>query len=162
MEVESVSHTIISQLSNGEKNLVVFGAACWNNPHIIIADEPTNFLSGKSLIALANALKTFDVCVIVITHNEEFAKHVCTQTWSMVSGHLTISWDDSDWISKQNDKINKIEKAELFTDITDAKGNISEIKIKKKLSKRDEKKKKIEIDKDLDSDEDELASKNKL
>lgn len=168
MEAESVSHTRISQLSDGEKNLVVFGAACWNNPHIIIADEPTNFLSGKSLIALANALKTFDGGVVVITHDEEFAKHVCTQTWSMVSGHLTISGDDSDWISKQNDKINEIAKAELVTEVTDAKGNVSEIKIKKKLSKRDEKKKileikkKIEIGEDLDSDEDELATENKL
>lgn len=168
MEPESVSHTRISQLSDGEKNLVVFGAACWNNPHIIIADEPTNFLSGKSLIALANALKTFDGGVVVITHDEEFAKHVCTQTWSMVEGHLTISGDDSDWISKQNDKINEISKAELVTEVVDAKGNVTQVKIKKKLSKRDEKKKILEIRKkikmgeDLDSDEDELANENKL
>ena len=65
-------------------------------------------------------------------------------------------------------KINEIAKAELVTEVTDAKGNISEIKIKKKLSKRDEKKKileikkKIEIGEDLDSDEDELATENKL
>jgi elongation factor 3 len=168
MDSESVSHTRISQLSDGEKNLVVFGAACWNNPHIIIADEPTNFLSGKSLIALANALKTFDGGVVVITHDEEFAKHVCTQTWSMVDGHLTISGDDSDWISKQNDKINEISKAELVTEIVDAKGNVSEIKIKKKISKRDEKiklkeiRKKIELNIDLDSDEDEMANENNL
>lgn len=168
MEAESVSHTRISQLSDGEKNLVVFAAACWNNPHIIIADEPTNFLSGKSLIALANALKTFDGGVVVITHDEEFAKHVCTQTWSMVEGHLTISGDDSDWISKQEDKIKEISKAELVTEVMDAKGNVTEVKIKKKLSKRDEKirikdiKKKIEIGDELDSDEEEIALSNNL
>lgn len=168
MEPESVSHTRISQLSDGEKNLVVFGAACWNNPHIIIADEPTNFLSGKSLIALANALKTFEGGVVVITHDEEFAKHVCTQTWSMVEGHLTISGDDSDWIAKQNDKINQIASAELVTEVVDARGNITEVKVRKKLSKRDEKnkilkiKKKIKLCEDLDSDEDELATANNL
>ena len=168
MEPESVSHTRISQLSDGEKNLVVFGAACWNNPHIIIADEPTNFLSGKSLIALANALKTFEGGVVVITHDEEFAKHVCTQTWSMVEGHLTISGEESDWISKQNEKINEIAKAELVTEVMDAKGNVTEVKIKKKLSKRDEKiklkeiRKKIELGEDLDSDEDELAQSNNM
>lgn len=168
MEPESVSHTRISQLSDGEKNLVVFGAACWNNPHIIIADEPTNFLSGKSLIALANALKTFDGGVVVITHDEEFAKHICTQTWSMVEGHLTISGEGSDWISKQNDKINEIASAELVTEVVDARGNVNTLKVKKKLSKRDEKKKILEIKnkiksgEDLDTDEDELANEHDL
>ena len=155
-------------LFRSEKNLVVFGAACWNNPHIIIADEPTNFLSGKSLIALANALKTFEGGVVVITHDEEFAKHVCTQTWSMVEGHLTISGEDSDWISKQNEKINEIAHAELVTEVMDAKGNVSEVKIKKKLSKRDEKKKILEIKKkikageELDEDEDDFAHEHNL
>lgn len=163
LEPEVVSHQRISQLADGEKNLIAFGAACWNCPHIIIADEPTNFLSGRSLIALANALKTFDGGVVVITHDEEFAKHVCVQTWSMVNGHLSISGEDSDWISKQEDKIKEISKSEMVTTVTDRGGNTTEVKIKKKLSARDKKakvnviKKKLDAGDELDSDEDEIA-----
>lgn len=168
LDPEFVSHHRISQLSDGDKNLVVFGTACWNNPHIIIADEPTNFLSGKSLVALANALKTFEGGVVVITHDEEFAKHVCTQTWSMVNGHLTIAGDESNWIANQDDKIKEISQSQLVTEITDRAGNVTNVKIKKKLSKRDEKaklkeiKKKIKDDMDLDSDEEELATEHNL
>lgn len=169
LEPECVSHQRISQLSDGEKNLVVFGSCVWNQPHIIIADEPTNFLSGRSLIALANALKTFDGGVVVITHDEEFARHVCTQTWSIYNGILTASGEDADWISKQTDNIKKIEQAEITTTtITDRGGNTTEVKIKKKLSARDKKvkinviKKKLDNGDELDSDEDEIARENNM
>lgn len=169
LEPECISHQRISQLSDGEKNLIVFAAACWGCPHIIIADEPTNFLSGRSLIALANALKTFDGGVVVITHDEEFAKHVCTQTWSIFNGILSVSGEDADWISKQENNIKKIEQTAITTTtITDRGGNTSEVKIKKKLNARDKKvkinviKKKIDAGDELDSDEDELARENNM
>lgn len=169
LEPECISHQRISQLSDGEKNLIVFAASVYNNPHIIIADEPTNFLSGRSLIALANALKTFDGGVVVITHDEEFAKHVCTQTWSIYNGILSVSGEDADWISKQEGNIKKIEQIAITaTTITDRGGNTSEVKIKKKLNARDKKikinviKKKIDAGDELDSDEDELARENNM
>lgn len=169
LEPECISHQRISQLADGEKNLIVFGASCWNQPHIIIADEPTNFLSGRSLIGLANALKTFDGGVVVITHDEEFAKHVCTQTWSIFNGILSVSGEDADWIGKQSDKIKQIEQTEITTTtITDRGGNTTEVKLKKKLSARDKKakinviKKKLDAGDELDSDEDELARENNM
>lgn len=169
LEPECISHQRISQLSDGEKNLIVFGSCVWNQPHIIIADEPTNFLSGRSLIALANALKTFDGGVVVITHDEEFAKHVCTQTWSIFNGILSVSGEDADWIGKQTDKIKQIEQTEITTTtITDRGGNTTEVKIKKKLSARDKKvkinviKKKLDAGDELDSDEDEIARENNM
>jgi elongation factor 3 len=168
LEPECISHQRISQLADGEKNLIVFGACVWNQPHIIIADEPTNFLSGRSLIALANALKTFDGGVVVITHDEEFAKHVCTQTWSIYNGILSVSGEESNWIANQEDKIKQISQAEMVTTITDRGGNTTEVKIKKKLSARDKKakinviKKKLDAGDELDSDEDELARENNM
>ena len=36
---------------------VVLGAAMWNNPHILVLDEPTNYLDRDSLGALAEAIK---------------------------------------------------------------------------------------------------------
>ena len=43
-------------LSGGQKVKVVIGAAMWNQPHIVILDEPTNYLDRESLGALANAI----------------------------------------------------------------------------------------------------------
>ena len=40
-------------LSGGQKVKVVLAAAMWNNPHILVMDEPTNFLDRDSLGALA-------------------------------------------------------------------------------------------------------------
>merc|ERR1719498_605465 len=44
IDPESASHTQIKQLSGGMKVKVVLAAAMWQNPHILILDEPTNYL----------------------------------------------------------------------------------------------------------------------
>ena len=48
----------------------VMGAATWNNPHIIVLDEPSNFLDRDSLGALTAALKGFGGGVLIISHNK--------------------------------------------------------------------------------------------
>lgn len=40
----------------------------WNNPHMLVLDEPTNYLDRDSLGALAGAIKEFEGGVIMITH----------------------------------------------------------------------------------------------
>merc|ERR1712176_1179365 len=44
VDPESASHTQINQLSGGMKVKVVLAAAMWQNPHVLILDEPTNYL----------------------------------------------------------------------------------------------------------------------
>merc|ERR1712241_360122 len=44
VDPESASHTQISQLSGGMKVKVVLAASMWQNPHVLILDEPTNYL----------------------------------------------------------------------------------------------------------------------
>lgn len=48
---------------------VVLAAAMWNNPHILVLDEPTNYLDRDSLGALAGAIKEYGGGVVMITHN---------------------------------------------------------------------------------------------
>jgi elongation factor 3 len=59
-------------LSGGQKVKVVLGAAMWNNPHILVLDEPTNYLNRDLLGALAEAIKAFGGGVVMITHDREF------------------------------------------------------------------------------------------
>merc|ERR1712087_339535 len=90
VDPESASHTQINQLSGGMKVKVVLAASMWQNPHILILDEPTNYLDREGLGALSLALKDFQGGVLVISHNREFCDSVATEKWIMSQGRLRI------------------------------------------------------------------------
>jgi elongation factor 3 len=165
LEAEFATHYRMSALSGGQKVKVVIASAMWMQPHILILDEPTNYLDRESLGALAKAIEEFQGGVVIISHNSEFVSQLCPEEWVMDAGHLTTKGEVG-WMSRQDDKIEA--NAPVITEMTDALGNVTELKVKKKLSKRDEKaklkiiKKKIEDGVELDDDEYELATENKL
>merc|ERR1711907_853531 len=72
VDAESASHTQLNQLSGGMKVKVVLAAAMWQNPHILILDEPTNYLDREGLGALVLAIKEYKGGVLIISHNKEF------------------------------------------------------------------------------------------
>lgn len=59
LEAEFVTHNTMRGLSGGQKVKVVLAAATWRRPHVVILDEPTNYLDRESLAALISALKSF-------------------------------------------------------------------------------------------------------
>merc|ERR1712196_746426 len=69
LEREFGTHTRISALSGGQKVKVVLAAALWKAPHIIILDEPTNYLDRESLGALADAIKEFEGGIGIVAHH---------------------------------------------------------------------------------------------
>lgn len=159
------THYRMSALSGGQKVKVVLAAAMWMQPHIIILDEPTNYLDRESLGALAGAIEEFDGGVIIISHNNEFVSQLCPETWLMDAGHLETK-GDADWMLKQD---TKIQDQQQITEMTDAAGNKIEIKQeKKKMSKKEEKqflkkiKNKIKNGEALDSDEEDFAYEKEL
>merc|ERR1719253_926451 len=85
---EEASHSPIAALSGGQKVKVVLAGAMWQNPHILILDEPTNYLDRDGLGALTLALKEWDGGVIIISHNKEFCNAVATEKWIMQGGRL--------------------------------------------------------------------------
>jgi len=88
IDAEAASHTNISALSGGQKVKVVIAAAMWQNPHILILDEPTNYLDREGLGALTMAISDFGGGVIIISHNREFADRVSNEKWVMDKGRL--------------------------------------------------------------------------
>ena len=159
------THYRMSALSGGQKVKVVLAAAMWNQPHILILDEPTNYLDRESLGALAGAIETFDGGVVIISHNNEFCQKLCPETWVMDAGHLETK-GDAEWMLKQDDKISD---AQQITEMTDAAGNVSKVTgQKKKLSKKEEKqlvkkiKAKLKNGEDLDTDEEDFAIEKDL
>jgi elongation factor 3 len=165
LQAEFGTHYRMSALSGGQKVKVVIAAAMWNQPHILILDEPTNYLDRESLGALAGAIEGFDGGVVIISHNNEFCSQLCPETWVMDAGHLETK-GDAEWMLKQD---TKIEASQQITEVTDAAGNVSKVKgQKKKLSKKEEKqmikkiKAKIKNGEALDSDEEEFAFEKEL
>ena len=63
------AHNPIRGLSGGQKVKLVLAAAMWNNPHMLVLDEPTNYLDRESLGALASAITDFGGAVVMISHN---------------------------------------------------------------------------------------------
>eukprot|EP00850_Spirogloea_muscicola_P015200 SM000114S24163 [mRNA] locus=s114:407368:416437:+ [translate_table: standard] len=84
----------------GQKVKVVLAAAMWSNPHMIVLDEPTNFLDRDSLGALAGAIKDFGGAVLVISHNREFMAAICNETWTVADGNVTAP-TNAGWLAGQ-------------------------------------------------------------
>lgn len=83
----------------------------------------------------------------------------------LIVRHLTTKGESGSWMDKESDKIDDQAMIETMTDAT---GNVTKLKVKKKLSKREEKVKKKEVlakinaGEDIDSSEDEFANEHGL
>ncbi|GEM09407.1 elongation factor 3 [Rhodotorula toruloides] len=143
LEPEFTTHNTMRGLSGGQKVKVVLAAATWRRPHVVILDEPTNYLDRESLAALISALKTFEGGVLVITHNREFSESICTEVWAMRDGHLTASGHN--WVEGQGSGPRIDQKNDEEEDVFDAMGNkIDAPKRAKKITSKDARKLKKE------------------
>jgi elongation factor 3 len=113
LSAEVASHTQIHSLSGGQKVKVVLGASMWQNPHILVLDEPTNYLDRDGLGALTQALKEWDGGVIIISHNKEFCNAVATEKWIMQQGRLRQEGSSEERGGKEESSGNK-EQEDVF------------------------------------------------
>ncbi|KAL9139152.1 elongation factor 3 [Amphidinium carterae] len=143
VDPESASHTQINQLSGGMKVKVVLAASMWQNPHILILDEPTNYLDREGLGALVLAIKDYKGGVLIISHNKEFCDSVATEKWIMQRGYLRIEGE-----SKGDDDEDKTENKGP-DEVYDAAGNKIDVKKQQTLSSKDAKKAIKDLEKKL-------------
>ncbi|CCX13130.1 elongation factor [Pyronema domesticum] len=138
LDAELVSHSRMRGLSGGQRVKVCLAASTWQRPHLIVLDEPTNYLDRDSLGALSKALKEFEGGVIIITHSEEFTKNLTEEVWSVLDGQMTPSGHN--WVQGQGSGPRLEEKGDE-EDTFDAMGNKIEKKAKeKKLSSAEQRK----------------------
>jgi elongation factor 3 len=140
---EVASHTQIRSLSGGPKVKTVLGASLWQDPHIVILDEPTNYLDRDGLGALTLAIQDFGGGVIIISHNREFANAVASEKWIMKQGILT---QEGESVEKADNGEAAVKEQE---EIRDSFGNLVDVKAKKTLSDKDKKKEIKGIEKQL-------------
>jgi elongation factor 3 len=141
LDAELVSHSRMRGLSGGQRVKVVLAACSWQRPHLIVLDEPTNYLDRDSLGALSGALKRFEGGVIIITHSAEFTKGLTEEVWAVLDGKMTPSGHN--WVQGQGAgprlKADEEDEEEKF----DAMGNkIASTKKKVKLTSSELRKKK--------------------
>jgi energy-coupling factor transporter ATP-binding protein EcfA2 len=91
LEAEFATHAHIRGLSGGQKVKVVLAACTWNQPHILVMDEPTNYLDRDSLGALAGAIREFGGGVVIISHHNEFTTALCPEKWTVADGKCVVT-----------------------------------------------------------------------
>jgi len=141
LDREFGTHCRIGALSGGQKVKVVLAAAMWNQPHIVILDEPTNYLDRDSLGALAGAIKEFDGGVVIISHNSEFTSAVCPETWVLSPATETEPakldlQGDAEWMKEA---MSQTVDFKVVEEIQDGQGNTIKVaapKSSKKLSRK--------------------------
>ncbi|KAH6994176.1 armadillo-type protein [Fusarium venenatum] len=151
LDAELVSHSRMRGLSGGQRVKTVLAACSWQRPHLIVLDEPTNYLDRDSLGALSKALKKFEGGVIIITHSAEFTKDLTEEVWAVMDGRMTPSGHN--WVQGQGSgprlKADDGDEEEKF----DAMGNKIVTTKKKKKKERMARRKRGE---EVFSDEDDL------
>ncbi|AGE56445.1 elongation factor 3 [Paramecium bursaria Chlorella virus NE-JV-1] len=134
LDPEFTTHSRIRGLSGGQKVKLVIGAALWQHPHVIVLDEPTNYLDRESLGALSAALDTFGGGVVVISHSTEFVKSVCSEMWTVGGGKVDITGQSAATLEAAKIELKR------ETEYTDALGNTHKVKEEKRELTRQEKK----------------------
>ncbi|UKZ58974.1 uncharacterized protein TrAtP1_000296 [Trichoderma atroviride] len=143
LDAELVSHSRMRGLSGGQRVKTVLAACSWQRPHLIVLDEPTNYLDRDSLGALSKALKKFEGGVIIITHSAEFTKDLTEEVWAVMDGKMTPSGHN--WVQGQGAGPRLKQDDDDEEDKFDAMGNkIVSTKKKAKLSSAELRKKKKE------------------
>lgn len=130
IDTELVTHSRMAGLSGGQRVKVVLAACSWQRPHVIVLDEPTNYLDRDSLGALSKALKSFEGGVIIITHSREFTENLTQEVWAVMDGKMTPSGHN--WVQGQGSGPRLADKSKEDEEVVDAMGNKVRTRKKKK------------------------------
>jgi len=90
LEEEIAAHNAVRGLSGGQKVKLVLAAAMWLQPHLLVLDEPTNYLDRDSLGALSAGINDYNGGVLIISHNSEFVDSCVNERWQVADGRVTV------------------------------------------------------------------------
>jgi ATPase subunit of ABC transporter with duplicated ATPase domains len=91
--VGNVADTRIRALSYSQRSCVIFSKLTYACPHLLIMDEPTNFLDLESVDSLISACNKYKGALLLVSHNRDFLKKCARQYLSVVPGHFDL-YDD--------------------------------------------------------------------
>ena len=92
-----------NRLSGGEQQRVVLARALLNDPHIILADEPTGNIdpeSSEGIMAILKEIRGNDRTVIMATHDYALIKHHDARILKFDNGKI-LEYDSIDQLKKE-------------------------------------------------------------
>jgi len=93
--VGTVQDTRMEALSFSQKSCIVFSKLTYKCPHLLILDEPTNFLDLESVDSLIAACNKYAGALLLVSHNRDFLKKCAKQFLSVVPGKFNLFSGDS-------------------------------------------------------------------
>lgn len=144
VELEDKANAYPSQLSGGQKQRVGIARALANDPKILLCDEATSALDPqitKSILRLLKEVnKKFGITIVVITHEMQVVKEICTRAAVMENGRVVEEGNIFKIFSEPKEKITKnfIDSTSLLTNIYDLikeKSSVVDIKENEKILK---------------------------
>ncbi len=106
----------IEDMSGGLKRRIMLAKALVIEPDILMLDEPTNHLDIESILWLENFLKSYNGCVLFITHDRIFLQSVATRILELDRGQLvSFPGDYQTYLRRKEEMLHAEERAnELF------------------------------------------------
>jgi len=87
---ETSSNQKICDLSASQMVCLSLAALFWTKPHYIAVDEIAKDLDAETLEAVSLAFQNFKGGILMIEHNADFVGKVCTETWTLKDGQVTV------------------------------------------------------------------------
>jgi D-methionine transport system ATP-binding protein len=131
-------------LSGGQKQRVGIARALANDPKVLLCDEATSALdpqTTKSILRLLKELnKKLDLTIVIITHEMQVVKEVCTRVAVMENGRVAEEGNIFKVFSEPKEDITKsfIESTSVLTNINyliEDKSSVVEIREDEKILK---------------------------
>jgi len=88
--VGAVQDTRMEALSFSQKSCIVFSKLTYKCPHLLILDEPTNFLDLESVDSLIAACNKYAGALLLVSHNRDFLKKCAKSYLSVVPGKFQL------------------------------------------------------------------------
>ncbi|WP_229675649.1 methionine ABC transporter ATP-binding protein [Saccharibacillus kuerlensis] len=86
-----------AQLSGGQKQRVAIARALASSPKLLLCDEPTSALDPQTTEDLLNVLmhinRTLGVTIVIVTHELEVVRQICTHVSVMEMGEVIDTFD---------------------------------------------------------------------
>ena len=105
---ESAHSKQLKDLDGNQKVRVLLAQALFNDPDILVLDEPTNDLDVNTIAWLEEFLATYEKIVLVVSHDRHFLDTVCTHVADIdfgkiriYSGNYTFWYETSQLVARQ-------------------------------------------------------------
>ena len=96
--LENYADRLVKRLSGGQQQRVAFARALANNPKVILADEPTGNLDGKTTIEIMNVIKEISKTrlVVLVTHERKLCKYYSDRIIEIKGGAIVNDYTNTE------------------------------------------------------------------